>query len=233
MRYILTIPKPCSENWNQMTPTEKGAFCTSCQKEVIDFSQTGVYLLAQKLSQESSLCGRFKPDQLNRSIVANSRSIWKLHAASLGFTSLVLLSTPVIAQIEKPNIAEMLQYKMPTCGLTTSPAKVSDSMVIKGLVEDSESSMPGAYVMLKGTTIGTQADFDGKFTLTLPGFYKDLEGTLVCTYIGYQTLEIPFNGNAQFIHVKFTEASAEILGELVVVRKMNIFKRIGRWFRNW
>ncbi|MBS1595356.1 MAG: hypothetical protein JST90_13650 [Bacteroidetes bacterium] len=34
----LTIPTPCHERWDDMTATERGAFCHSCSKEVIDFS---------------------------------------------------------------------------------------------------------------------------------------------------------------------------------------------------
>ena len=32
------IPKPCHEDWNTMTPTQQGKFCSACSKEVIDFS---------------------------------------------------------------------------------------------------------------------------------------------------------------------------------------------------
>jgi len=34
----LHIPTPCHEDWNTMTPVEKGKFCGSCNKEVVDFS---------------------------------------------------------------------------------------------------------------------------------------------------------------------------------------------------
>jgi len=33
-----SIPAPCSEDWNEMKPTEKGAFCSSCAHEVHDVS---------------------------------------------------------------------------------------------------------------------------------------------------------------------------------------------------
>ena len=35
MKYKLKIPNPCDEKWNEMTPTEKGVFCSKCNKEGI------------------------------------------------------------------------------------------------------------------------------------------------------------------------------------------------------
>lgn len=37
--YAISIPKPCHEDWSKMTPSEKGRFCQSCSKSVIDFTQ--------------------------------------------------------------------------------------------------------------------------------------------------------------------------------------------------
>lgn len=38
-RVHLRIPEPCHENWEDMTPNERGRFCQNCQKDVIDFTQ--------------------------------------------------------------------------------------------------------------------------------------------------------------------------------------------------
>ena len=38
MKNNYSIPNPCSEDWNTMTPDDNGRFCGSCQKVVIDFT---------------------------------------------------------------------------------------------------------------------------------------------------------------------------------------------------
>lgn len=66
----ISLINSCHEDWNKMTPTERGKFCNNCQKTVIDF--TG-YTDAQlhtffNSSKCGNVCGRFYDDQLNRSI---------------------------------------------------------------------------------------------------------------------------------------------------------------------
>lgn len=67
MKHKLTIPEPCTENWNKMTPNENGRFCLSCSKTVVDFTE----MLADEVqhffiqNQNQNICGRFKNSQLN------------------------------------------------------------------------------------------------------------------------------------------------------------------------
>ena len=62
----LSIAQPCHENWDGMTQTEKGKFCGSCQKQVVDFSKMGDNQIAEffKKPTTGSVCGRFMSDQL-------------------------------------------------------------------------------------------------------------------------------------------------------------------------
>lgn len=64
----LSINNPCHENWDAMTPNEKGAFCLSCQKTVVDFSKKTVEEIKDffiKVPETESVCGRFEEEQLS------------------------------------------------------------------------------------------------------------------------------------------------------------------------
>ena len=75
----LTIPTPCYENWEAMSPVEKGKFCGSCQKQVVDFSDMSDRQVAEFFKKPStgSVCGRFMTDQLDRNIeIPRKRIPW-------------------------------------------------------------------------------------------------------------------------------------------------------------
>lgn len=62
----LTIPKPCHENWEGMTPEDKGRFCGMCQKTVVDFTEMPPSEIGQFFEEHrgQKICGRFRDDQL-------------------------------------------------------------------------------------------------------------------------------------------------------------------------
>src|ERR1044071_8769805 len=78
-KFELQIPKPCHENWDNMSPVEQGKFCGSCQKQVVDFSNMSDREIAVFFKKPStgSVCGRFMTDQLNREIeIPRKRIPW-------------------------------------------------------------------------------------------------------------------------------------------------------------
>ena len=60
------IDEPCHENWAGMTPTEKGAFCKSCSKQVYDFTNKSDEEIKRTFREmtEKSICGRIETTQL-------------------------------------------------------------------------------------------------------------------------------------------------------------------------
>ena len=89
---------------------------------------------------------------------------------------------------------------------------------VTGVVISEEDGQPvvGASVLVKGTTVGTITDIDGKFTLpSVPSSAK----TLQVSYIGMQTAEVPISPNVKVV----LKTDAEVLDE-VVVTAMGISK---------
>lgn len=65
----LTIPKPCHENWDAMTPDEKGKFCSVCSKTVRDFTIVSDEEILDVFSDSAeNICGNFNESQLNRDL---------------------------------------------------------------------------------------------------------------------------------------------------------------------
>jgi len=67
---------------------------------------------------------------------------------------------------------------------------------ISGVVTSSEdgTSVPGASVLVAGTTLGTITDIDGNFTLKVP---EDAEKLMV-SFVGMRTLEVPIGDQTTF-----------------------------------
>ncbi len=85
-------------------------------------------------------------------------------------------------------------------------------IVITGIITDgSGDPMPGANVMIKGTTTGVVTGVDGKYSITVPG--KD--AVLVFSFIGYTTQEFVV-GDRTSVNVALEEDTKEI-EEVVVI----------------
>lgn len=82
---------------------------------------------------------------------------------------------------------------------------------LSGTVTDANGPLPGASVVVKGTTNGAQTDFDGNYTLN----NVDGAATIVFSYIGYKTVEQAVNGQTT-MNVTLEE-DAEALDEVVII----------------
>ncbi len=80
---------------------------------------------------------------------------------------------------------------------------------VRGIVVD-EAGEPviGATIQVKGTSQGTVSDINGDFHLSAPA-----GGTLVISYVGMQTQEVPVSANVNIT----LEPDSELLDEVIVV----------------
>ncbi|MEX2573186.1 MAG: SusC/RagA family TonB-linked outer membrane protein [Balneolaceae bacterium] len=91
------------------------------------------------------------------------------------------------------------------------------AQTVTGTVTDAsgDATLPGVNVVVEGTSIGTVTDVDGSFSLDVPS----LNETLVISYIGYQTQEIPLNGRSD---LDVSLESQVLRGEEMVVTAFGV-----------
>jgi len=123
------------------------------------------------------------------------------------------LNRKITLNVEKKNISEVLQmlfkgtdveYKTndrqilltikPKVSSATKESKTSfikaeQLIEVKGVVSDENNiPLPGVNIVVKGTTVSAQTDFDGKFSIKV----ENGNGVLVFSYIGFVTQEIAY-----------------------------------------
>jgi hypothetical protein len=104
----ITIPTPCHEDWNTMSPQEKGRFCDKCSKTVQDFSTQSPAEIQQYIREHSNekLCGRFRNDQLKSPVlieIAYRPLINRLNFAQSFFLSLLIVFGTTLFSCKTPN----------------------------------------------------------------------------------------------------------------------------------
>ncbi len=69
-KYFLHINEPCSEDWDCITPNEKGRFCNNCNKTVFDFTTATDNDIIKNIEKMKGnmFCGQLEEGQLNRCI---------------------------------------------------------------------------------------------------------------------------------------------------------------------
>ena len=106
--------------------------------------------------------------------------------------------------MKKPILITLVTFMVSTVALAQQ---------VSGTVTEAESGapLPGATVLIKGTTNGTTTDFDGKFQLS----DVNSNATLVVSYIGFETQEVAVGNNFN-LSIALT-TSADALDEIVVI----------------
>ena len=116
----------------------------------------------------------------------------------------------MISEREKYRSLTRYFYSLLLTLLVMTGAYAQD-VTVKGKVNDEQGQgLPGVSVLVKGTSAGTVTDVEGNYTVNAPG-----TATLVFSFIGYMTQEIPL-GNKTSLDVKMA-TDTKALDEVVVV----------------
>lgn len=99
----------------------------------------------------------------------------------------------------------------PLASFKVSTDIVNQTIVTGKITSENGEIIPGVNVLVKGTTVGSVSDFDGNYSINVTG----QDAVLMFSYIGFETIEIPVNGQS-VINVTLVE-DFESLDEVVVV----------------
>lgn len=110
-----------------------------------------------------------------------------------------------------PHIAFLLLTVAALTGAGTHQA-YAQQVAVTGTVTDTEGApLPGATVVVKGTTNGVTTGGDGTVSLNVP----DRNGVLVVSFLGFTTKEVPVNGQSK-VNIALG-ADAKALEEVVII----------------
>lgn len=206
----LSIPEPCHEKWSEMTPKEQGRFCKSCEKILVDFTaMSDQQLINYFQNYNGKLCGRFRKDQMNRTIkplpspsFSRSYAASGLLAAGLLFGGMaeaqvnpingkiVLGQTKDDEDCEMPILidGEDIVCIFPELSDIDSECEMPISMIISGKITEAYSNNPiiGASIYIENTNTGTVTDVNGNYMLEIPQNLQDQIINLSVSYIGFE-----------------------------------------------
>jgi hypothetical protein len=229
-KFQLQIPELCHEDWNKMTPVDKGRFCDSCQKAVVDFTgMSDMQLIAFfKKPSIGSVCGRFYNDQLERDFeIPRKRIPWVKYFFHFAI--------PVFLTGLKAQAQGNILYKEKISGdtLITCTSSVKDVIAeeiaafktISGRVVDEKGNgVSFASIYLKRTKQGVTCDSAGFFKLGISAYEKKI--TLIASCVGYVEKEKQINLKKDNSAEITLATNATINGEVVVTSYVSVTGRL-------
>ncbi len=223
---IVQIPQPCAESWDAMTPTAAGRHCAACQKTVIDFTQlTDEEVVAHfRQADQGGTCGRFRAAQLGRPLqpVAPATTLrWRISQsrawATLAFG--IWLSRETAAPAAQAQTPTEQRQPQPPAYLHSAD---STKLRLRGIVIDSAGlGVPGATVLLAGTSIGVATAVDGTFDLVFPArLWQEPGAAISFSLVGYHSALMPLphkpSPTAEPVRIVLKADTTMLSGEVVI-----------------
>jgi len=215
----LYIPSPCHEDWNKMTAAEHGRFCTSCCKQVVDFTlMTDQQILNYLSARSGKLCGRFDSEQLQRPLVETKMAKKKSWWMALTMPLLLLFERSEaqgsVAVITGDTTLSTIEKEPQIMGKLTYPSE--REITIKGTVVDEKNEpIPFATISEKGALIPIAADTDGNFVLRTNSNRRSF--TILVSAVGFESAERKIDVSQDTVATITVQMRPSLSGELIVV----------------
>ncbi len=151
----------------------------------IGFKKADIKTILKKIEEKTDF--RFAFDQA----ILSSKEYLNLERSSYSLGELL----EIIGQkfyLNFRQVNENIDVKKVTKGKPKVTTQVSIDLTVNGTVSDENNDpIPGATILVKGTTTGTISDIEGQYSIE-----AQEDATLVISYVGYLLQEIPVNGRS-------------------------------------
>jgi hypothetical protein len=217
-RIQISIPTPCHEKWADMSQTDKGRFCASCQKAVIDFTHSSDREIATAL-KNGNTCGRFYNHQLNRDLIIPKEKNTLWIAASAAVVSFFTLGSDVVkAQEPATEIT-------PKADAQAKDIKNEKPGNIEGIVTDADgAAIPGVKITNLKSGIETNTGYDGEYLIA-----ATVGDTLHYTYIGFNDIKTPVIDGQSHYNIAMSAIEDFLVTVGGAFTRPSFFSRI--WYR--
>jgi hypothetical protein len=247
--FYLTIPQPCQQAWEEMTPDANGRFCSNCNKTVMDFTNlSDEELLAMIRQSTTKVCGRFQTSQLDRPLYYAQ----KQHQSTL--LPAVMITSALVAGVAANSTARSTDTNVATANLagitalTTPPVNTGVDHITaqdtlhaicgKVFENNSQRVVSWASIRIEGTSYGTTTDQDGSFRLSIPDSLASKEITLIFAAVGLEMQKLKLTSASDSRPMEVRMRNAVTLGATTVVvvsedhqRKATLWQKVKRLFR--
>ncbi|MEI9808700.1 MAG: carboxypeptidase-like regulatory domain-containing protein [Bacteroidota bacterium] len=232
-RFQLSIDVPCHENWDNMSASEQGRFCGSCQKQVMDFTSMSDAQVAAFFKKPStgSVCGRFYDDQLNRDMRPPKKSIpWARYFFQFALPTF-LMSAKAAAQgnaaVKKTAIAvtPSVRMKLGEVSVPNKKIEIADKINISGkVIDENNDPVPYASIMIKGSKLGVSADSSGVFKLETTLITGEV--ILSISSVGFEAKEMTLVPGTYLLQEITVQLKQKLMNEVVVTGYSTIKGRV-------
>jgi hypothetical protein len=206
--FQLKIDKPCTQNWNAMSFTEGGRYCSSCAKTVTDFSKMNneeigdyfktIYTAAAQSGQAISICGHIKKSQLVTTFTFSYKTPFNFNTAFVRLSLAGILTFSSLKSFAQSTQKGALKIVLDDSGKnkknkvtpTASANKAKPvQLKIKVINAENKKALANATIQVEGILKKFKADKNGYALINLP---DSLGGKTVSINISFPGFENQF-----------------------------------------
>ncbi|CAN5627688.1 hypothetical protein BH11BAC3_BH11BAC3_34400 [soil metagenome] len=185
-----TIAEPCHENWQNMTANDQGRFCSSCKKDVVDFSiMSDAQVYSALLKGDANMCGRFSNQQMEKGIKYGvaKKSYW--HRYFIGFLFPAFLYSKQ-ASAQMGLIAVSPDAKIQSKNSKKTPVLPPKGFQFSGKILDATTNELIGSGIIKIKRTGKEILVDENGTFLLNSTTNNSTVTIIVEASGYEAKEM-------------------------------------------